>query len=91
MSAQKRPKIVGRPFQKGNCANPGGRPKIPDEFKTHTKEAVLRLMHWMRSDNPKASMQATALFLAYGLGKPTEHIEHSGSLSLENLLGETHA
>lgn len=77
-------------WKKGQSGNPNGRPKLPDWFKEHTQEAQERLLFWMKSDNPKASMQATTLFLAYGLGKPIENINHSGSINLESILGETH-
>jgi hypothetical protein len=53
--------------------NPGGRPKENDELKDlakeHTKEAIDRLVFWMRSDNPKASVSAANSVLDRGWGK----------------------
>jgi hypothetical protein len=68
-------------FKKGISGNPGGRPKVPSEFKrqcsdftdTHVLEAwkqevVDRGEHWVR---------ASELLAAYGKGKPPQSIEHS--------------
>lgn len=73
-------------FKKGQSGNPTGRPKTPEFFKQHTKEACDKLVEWMRSDNPKASLAATTLLLAYGLGRPTENVNHSGNITLESVI-----
>jgi hypothetical protein len=36
----------------------------------------------MRSDNPKASVTACLAILDRGYGKPTQPVEHSGSIAL---------
>lgn len=77
------------PFVKGQSGNPGGRQKTPEAFKKHTAAAILRVVELSKCDDRKISLEASKLILAYSLGKPTEHIEHSGSVSVENLLGES--
>ena len=57
---------------KGQSGNPAGRPKLPEEFKMHGPEAVKKLLKWIRSDNPKASVRAIEVWLHYWLGKPKD-------------------
>lgn len=78
-------------FKKGNPGGPG-RPKGGNlewcrEFAEEEGKKIL--MKWAKSDNAKVAVQATALIFAYGFGKPTEHHEHSGSVTLEGLLSES--
>src|SRR5690348_15681127 len=67
------------PFQKGRSGNPGGRPKetheVKDLARKHTKEALERLLFWMRSDNAKASVTAAQTLLDRGYGKATQPVE----------------
>ncbi len=73
-------------FVKGQSGNPGGRPKenteLKDLAKSASPEALDRLLHWMRSDNAKASVTACTAILDRAYGKPSQHIEHSGSIAL---------
>ena len=70
---------VGKPWHKGQSGNPGGRPKVAadvkEEARKHTKEALHRLVHWMRSDDPQASIRAAMALLDRGCGKPTQAVE----------------
>lgn len=70
---------IGRPWEKGQSGNPGGRPKVAadvkEEARKHTKEALDRLVHWMRSDDPQASIRAATALLDRGCGKPTQAVE----------------
>jgi hypothetical protein len=63
--------------------NPGGRPKIPSEFKQKcrdftreqlfdawSQEVLERGEHWMK---------AAELIAAYGEGKPPQAVEHTGA------------
>jgi hypothetical protein len=72
-------------FQKGQSGNPGGRPKEDPEVKLlarqHTKEAVERLVYWMRSENPKASVTASQALLDRGFGKPAQSVQVTGDIT----------
>ncbi len=65
-------------FKKGQSGNPGGRPKGDKELqelaRTHTKAAITRLVEWMKSDNAKASVQASTALLDRGWGRPVQAV-----------------
>ena len=69
------------PFEKGKSGNPGGRPKENKEVKElarkYTKEAISRLVFWMRSNEPRISLQASQALLDRGYGKPSIDCEDS--------------
>lgn len=69
-------------FKPGVSGNPSGRPKssavIRDYAIKFGTEAVDRLVYWMRSDDPRASVTATSLLLDRGFGKAIQQNEHSG-------------
>jgi hypothetical protein len=78
------------PFQPGNHYGKG-RPRGSHidwcrEFANKEGKAIL--IKWARSSDAKASMAATTLIYAYGLGKPVEHHELSGSLTLDQVIAE---
>jgi hypothetical protein len=68
----------GKPWQKGQSGNPGGRPRVAadvrEEARKHTREALNRLVHWMRSDDPQASIRAATALLDRGCGKPAQEV-----------------
>lgn len=43
----------------------------------------MRLAHWMRSENPKASIAATIALLDRSDGKPPQALTHSGTIDIE--------
>jgi hypothetical protein len=63
-------------FKKGQSGNPGGRPKEDNDDKQlareHSEEALQRLLTWMRSENPKASVAACQAVLDRAYGKPAQ-------------------
>jgi hypothetical protein len=71
---------IGKPFQKGQSGNPGGRPKVVAEVRElareHTSKAVETLVSIM--SNPKAApaarVSAANALLDRGYGKPPQHI-----------------
>ena len=69
-------------WQPGQSGNPGGRPKENEELKalarTFTAEAIERLAHWMRSDEPRASVAAVSVLLDRGYGKPAQAMTGEG-------------
>ncbi len=78
-SAPKKKMPVGRPFQKGNCANPGGRPKEAPEVKAlarvHTVECIGTLVEIMRKGESERSRVAAAeSLLCRAWGKPAQPV-----------------
>jgi hypothetical protein len=63
--------VVGRPFAKGNNANPGGRPKGVEAIaREHTPAAIQTLVDALKS--PKERVPAAIALLDRGWGKPTQ-------------------
>ena len=75
---QPRKRGPGRPFVKGQCPNPGGRPKdvgpVKDLARSHTQAAVERLAYWLSSNNARASVAAAEALLDRGWGRPAQAI-----------------
>lgn len=71
----------GKPFQPGQSGNPNGRPKIFQHIKElareHTKEAIDAVLDALKDESKRVRLAAAELLLAYGYGRPTQHIEAS--------------
>jgi hypothetical protein len=71
----------GKPIQKGQVLNPGGRPKLPEElkaaFRAAAPEALEVLEKVMRSTKaaPAARIKAAEVILNRGYGTPTQSVE----------------
>ena len=74
--AQNRKKPRGRPFPPGNNANPGGRPKLPEDVKhvrelarQYTSTAIATLASVMEDGSGPAKVAAANAMLDRGWGK----------------------
>lgn len=77
----------GKPFAKGKSGNPNGRPKEDPELKAlcraKTEVAVHKLIWWMESDNPKASVAAAKEILDRGWGRASQDIKLGAELPIK--------
>lgn len=67
-----------RPWKKGQSGNPGGQPKGLVDVRRYSRgfsiEAIDKLVHWMRSDDSRASISAAVAILNRGWGMPQQNI-----------------
>lgn len=86
----------GRKGSGGKSGNPGGRKSSAATFEVrqlaqqHTAEAIERLAFWMRSEEPKASVQAAMALLDRGWGKPQTAEEAATTAAKLKLLEAGH-
>jgi hypothetical protein len=55
-------------------------PELKQLARAHTKEAIERLVWWMKRDNPKASPFAAKELLNRGWGQAPRYHEHDGDI-----------
>ena len=78
---------IGKPFQKGQSGNPGGRPKAIAEVKQlareHTADAIQTLVSIMSDSKspPAARVSAANTLLDRAYGKPPQHITGENGVS----------
>ena len=86
-SKKQRGRGRGKPFQKGQSGNPGGRPKLPPEVhevralaREYTIEALEGLMAIARSKKAPAAARVAAYrdVIDRGHGRPTQAVEVTG-------------
>jgi Family of unknown function (DUF5681) len=71
---------IGKPFEKGQSGNPGGRPKVVAQVRElareHTAEAIQTLVSIMTDPKsaPAARVSAANALLDRGYGKPPQHV-----------------
>ena len=80
-AAENRKKPRGKPFPPGNCANPGGRPKLPEDVKhvrelarKYTEQAIETLATVMATGSPNAQVSAANALIDRGWGKAEQPI-----------------
>lgn len=72
--------VPGRPFEKGNNANPKGRPAIPADVKAaareYTAQALATLAAAMGPGNkPAVRIKAAGMLLDRGWGRPVQPVD----------------
>ena len=89
-AAENRKKPRGKPFPPGNCANPGGRPKLPEDVKhvrelarQYTETAIATLAGVMSDGSANAKVSAANALLERGWGKAEQPVEHKGEVGLK--------
>lgn len=91
--------LAGYQWQPGESGNPAGRPKTSDlkeEVRAFAGEAdpkirKTRLRQWLEICDRRArqgSPKHLEMLLAYGWGRPTTPLEHSGGIDLREALRE---
>ena len=96
MSAQSnRRSAPGRPFRPGQSGNPGGRPKALPGFTARAKELSIPVLENMAkiatTGRGPAAVQAGALVLAYGEGKPVERVDLTARRAPDGVGGDPDA
>ena len=98
--AAKSKKVPGKPFQKGQSGNPGGRPKVPEElreaFRANSQDACDALCKILKDPAAKDSdkIRAAEIILDRGYGKPTQAVDLEAAvtapltISFEGILDE---
>lgn len=70
-------RVVGRPFQKGQSGNPGGRPAVAGPLRelarAHTDAALAALVAALSADENSVRVMAANSLLDRGWGKATQH------------------
>ncbi|MDE2100282.1 MAG: hypothetical protein KGL39_23730 [Patescibacteria group bacterium] len=81
-AAENRKKPRGRPFPPGNSANPGGRPKLPEDVKhvrelarQYTEQAIEGLLDALQNGSGPAKVAAANALLDRGWGKPQQDVD----------------
>lgn len=79
---EKKPRGIGRPFQKGVSGNPGGRPKeaewLREEARKHAEKSIRALVRVLNKGSGSEVVSAAKELLDRGFGKSTQALEHSG-------------
>lgn len=83
----------GTSFKPGQTGNPGGRPRRKKTLESRCIKAVNRHVvdEWIREVKERGPnwVKCSELLVHYAYGKPKQSIEHSGGLTLEQLVASS--
>lgn len=92
-TAERKKKVIGRPFKKGQSGNPGGLPKDLKEVitlaRSHTVTAINALATIAQSGESEAAViAASEALLNRAWGKPKDTVEIDGNSKLTVIINK---
>jgi hypothetical protein len=82
----KQKKALAAPWKPGQSGNPGGRPKLPEEFKAKGPEALKEILRIATEGEGKLQLQALIYVADRIYGKAVQGVEVEGGEGVNGML-----